>query len=155
MKLYHGLPVWQKPKDIFSQIISSLWKGHNNRSDNKQLIKLIMGISSFTLHFRLPYRTVPRENRYLKLPNEYNRKKMINTRSDCNNCLFVCLFVCLIVCFFNSVRRIKNNCDWNMTIAFYIMVSSWRYGVAGNNSFTFLFVFQYRCLCVDCFHYIT
>ena len=30
----------EKTKDIFPQIISSLWKGHNKRSDAKQLIKL-------------------------------------------------------------------------------------------------------------------
>ena len=39
MKLYRGLSVWQKPKDIFSQIISSLWKEHNKRFGNKQWIK--------------------------------------------------------------------------------------------------------------------
>ena len=43
MKLYLGLSAWQKPKDT-SQIISSLWKEHNNRSDYIQWIK-ITGIS--------------------------------------------------------------------------------------------------------------
>ena len=38
MKLNRGLPVWQKPKHIFSQIIGSWWKEHNNRSDTKQRI---------------------------------------------------------------------------------------------------------------------
>ena len=39
MKLNCGLLVWQKLKDIFSQIISSLCKEHNNRSEAKQLIQ--------------------------------------------------------------------------------------------------------------------
>ena len=38
MKLNRWLSIRQKTKDIFSPIISSLWKGHNNRSRAKQLI---------------------------------------------------------------------------------------------------------------------
>ena len=55
MKLNRGLPVWQKPKDI-SQIISSLWKGNNNRSESNNC--------KITAK---PNPTVPRENHNLKV----------------------------------------------------------------------------------------
>ena len=62
MKLDRGLPVCQKPKDIFSQIISPLWKGHNNRSDFKTIYKNITETNR-----RVPYWKQPEEIRNLKL----------------------------------------------------------------------------------------
>ena len=64
MKLDRGLPVWQKPKDIFSQIISPLWKGHNNRSDFQTLDKNITETNRTE-----PYRKQPEEICNLKLGN--------------------------------------------------------------------------------------
>ena len=62
MKLDRGLPVWQKPKDIFSQIISPLWKGHNNRSDFWTTDKNITETTRTE-----SYRKLPKEISNLKL----------------------------------------------------------------------------------------
>ena len=47
MKLNRGLSVWQKPKDLFSQILSFLWKGHNKRLRGQTIDKTVT-ISSWT-----------------------------------------------------------------------------------------------------------
>ena len=52
-----GLSVWQKLKDFFSQILGSLWKGHNKRFYSKERYVTIQN------------RTRPRGIKYLKARN--------------------------------------------------------------------------------------
>ena len=62
--MYIASPIGLTPFPVRVSLVSSLRKGQNNRSDAKQLIK-IMAETNLTL----PYQTVPGKNRNLKVGN--------------------------------------------------------------------------------------
>ena len=61
MKWNRGFSVWQKLKDFFSQILGSLWKGHNKRLRGHTIDK-----TATNQNHKEPDRTIPDGITYLK-----------------------------------------------------------------------------------------